>query len=175
MKKLTLLGLILLALNTQAASQSAVEKNGILREQIIGEWTCQIKYPDMNLETLDIIEFQADGTSVGIGYFFFPQGLAYETKHTGKWDLKNNMLSEIGQDYVTIKVHADDTMKRINEDLSFRAFEEAFYQELSKENNSGTAIELEVQQVSDKTMRFEQILGNNRYVGNCKKSEAPNS
>ena len=76
---------------------------------------------------------------------------------------------------MTIKVHADDTMKRINEDLSFRAFEEAFYQELSKENNSGTAIELEVQQVSDKTMRFEQILGNNRYVGNCKKSETPNS
>jgi len=76
MKKLTLLGLILLTLNTQAASQSAVEKNGILREQIIGEWTCQIKYPDMNLETLDIIEFQADGTSVGIGYFFFPRGNA---------------------------------------------------------------------------------------------------
>lgn len=171
MKKLTLLGLILCTLSCQAAEQSAVEKNRILPEQIIAEWTCRIKYPDMNLETLDIIEFQADGSSVGIGYFFFPQGIAYETKHTGKWTLKNNVLSEISQDYVTIKVHADTTMKRLAEDPAFRAFEEGFYQELSKENNSGTAIELEIQQVTDNSMQFEQILGNSRYLGNCKKNE----
>lgn len=176
MKKAHLFGLILLytCVSAQAENKSAVEKNSILQEQIIGEWTCRINYPDMELHTLDILEFQADGSSVGIGYFFFTDLLAYETKHTGKWTLKENILSEVGHDYRTVKIHSDKTSKRIAEDKEFREFEEKFYQQLSAENNSGATVNLEIQQLTDSTMQFEQILGNRRYVGNCKKNETSN-
>ncbi|HBO37235.1 MAG TPA: hypothetical protein DD638_01060 [Pasteurellaceae bacterium] len=170
MKKSLLLGLALLALNV-----SAVEKTEVLRDHLIGEWSCKITYPDMRLDSLDVIEFQQDGTSVGIGYLFFTDMLAYETKHTGKWTFNNNILSESSTDYVTVKVHSDATMRRINEDPQFREFEEQFYQELSSENNSGASIDFEISHIQGNNMAFKQILGNRKYPGLCKRTVRQNS
>lgn len=161
MKKLLLLGLML--------SHSALA-NQITAQDIIGEWSCKIQYPEMKIHTIDIIEYQADGTSVGTGYLFLTDLLAYETQHTGKWSLNNNILSEVSHDYSTIPIHSDKTMKRIVTDPEFKQWEADFYADLQKGNNSGESVNLQIHQLIDGTMSVEHIMDADRkFAGVCQK------
>ncbi len=166
MKKLFLLGLML----THQAFAAQITP-----QDIVGEWSCKIQYPEMKIHTIDLIEYQADGTSVGTGYLFLTDLLAYETQHTGKWTLNNNILSEISNDYSTIPIHSDKTMKRIATDPEFKQWEANFYTDLKKGNNSGESVNLQIHQLVGDTMSIEHIMDENRkFAGICQKRAIAN-
>ena len=161
MKKLFLLGVML----THPAFAALVSP-----QAIVGEWSCKIQYPDMGIHTVDIIEYQTDGTSVGTGYLFFKDLLVYETQHTGKWTLQNNILSETSNDYSTIPIHSDYTMKRIATDPDFKQWEADFYRDLAAANNSGTSVDLQINRMNPNEMDVVHIMdANNKYRGHCQK------
>ncbi|MDU8925382.1 hypothetical protein RYD26_10780 [Pasteurellaceae bacterium LIM206] len=107
-------------------------------QDIVGEWTCKIDYAELNILSVDTLDFQKDGSSIGTGLLFVGRDnmFTYESKHSGRWSLNDNILSEISTDFRFAKIHSSQTMKRLESDKALQEFEQKFYQNMVNAANA---------------------------------------
>ncbi|WP_439258415.1 hypothetical protein [Lonepinella sp. BR2271] len=174
MKINKLYGLCLITLFPALAS--AVENPVVLPSDIIGEWTCQIFYPRLGVESLDQFDFQADGTSLGIGIINFQKTFTYESHHTGHWELKGNMLSETSTNYVFGKIHSKETEQKLKNSPELNEFEQKIFQTFTQNANDGKSVNIEITELKGNKMRINHVWDNQeRHAGLCVKKTKENS
>ncbi len=163
MKKLAiLLGLSLFTLNAYSFST----------EDITGEWTCKIVYPQLNIQSLDTFDFRKDGTSIGTGLIFVGKdpNFVYESVHSGRWTLQENILSEISTDFRFARMHSKQAMKRLDNDKNLRIQEEDFYKSLSVSANTEIT-KIRINYLNDKSMAISHIWDDGtQHSGFCQRS-----
>ncbi|MGQ0285663.1 hypothetical protein ACT2CV_00460 [Pasteurellaceae bacterium 22721_9_1] len=162
--------LLLLLLTSLALPLSAVQKNAILPQDIIGEWTCRILYRDINIETMDNLDFQEDGKIVAIGYTLIKKDFMYENKHIGQWYLQDNMLSELIDEFEITRLHSKQTEKRLRKEPRLAQWEDTLFYHLKNGMNQGDIIDFSVTKFDKENMEIQHIWENQkRYPGICKK------
>lgn len=95
MKKLILATALVMGLSA-CNTISNVEKNVITKEQLVRPWVCLVKYDDLNMVTIDVSDFKANGNMLNTGRVidqtFAPLKFTYETVDEGRWELISNKL-----------------------------------------------------------------------------------
>ncbi|ABR75191.1 hypothetical protein CBG46_06865 [Actinobacillus succinogenes] len=151
-------------------SETAVKNPSVSKQDIIGEWQCKIIYDDLHIQSLDSLDFQADGSTVGTGLLFVNNHFAYESKHTGRWQLKDNVLSEISTDYSFGRIHPSQTEKRLDEEPQLKEYESLFFENLKESSNSGESVNLHILQYDKNQMTIDHVWDNQkRYPGLCQR------
>ncbi|MDG2941101.1 hypothetical protein [Exercitatus varius] len=152
------------------AAESAGKNPNVSKQDIIGEWQCKIIYDDLQIQALDSLDFQADGSTVGTGLLFVHNNFAYESKHTGRWQLKDNVLSETSTDYSFGRIHPSQTEKRLDEEPKLKEFESLFFENLKENSNSGESVNLHILRYDKNQMIIDHVWDNQkRYPGLCRR------
>ncbi|QLB12566.1 hypothetical protein EV697_101237 [Bisgaardia hudsonensis] len=174
MKKSILLTSYFLFASLFSTTQSIALENSVSANQITGEWKCLIVYDTkLNLKTLDKLEFDKNGTSFGIGYIFINNEFVYETSHTGNWTINNDILSETGS-YTMISMHPDFIIQRLKADKNYAEKERQLKQHLLDGLNSNQGINFKINQIEKNQFTFDQLIGDKKYAGSCKRLKTSN-
>lgn len=136
MKK-TVFGFILVALHAHATAQSAVEKNAVLQEQLVGNWLCETEYKiDQKLISREKGEslYCADGTfhsvSEMVYYDVAPYEFTYRADIVGTWQVNRNIESTIVTQGTVERAHSAEMSRLIAQNAAVKSLEEDTYQAL---------------------------------------------
>ncbi|WP_439272325.1 hypothetical protein O1Q79_01153 [Lonepinella sp. MS14434] len=162
-------------LMTISISATAVENPIVSNSDIVGEWSCRILYRDLDIESLDTLDFHADGSTVGLGLLSVQKIFTYESHHTGRWSLQNNILSENSTNYRFGRIHSKQTEKRLSEEPLLKEQEQQFFQQLTQNMNNGDSTDFEILDLKENRMLINHIWKNQqRHPGLCVKKVEKN-
>lgn len=148
----------------------AVENPTISEQDIIGEWQCKILYPDLDIQSIDKIDFQANGTAVTLGLLLVKQKFIYESQHIGTWILQGNLLSEVGTNFSFIRLHPKQTEKLLGNQPHLKQAEHEFFTHFLGNVVDGTITDLEIVKFDSNKMEIRHIWQNKKqYAGICQK------
>ncbi|WP_386689724.1 hypothetical protein [Lonepinella sp. MS14437] len=165
MKMNKILGwLFILAAPLATATSTTEVKNPIVsNSDIVGEWNCKILYDDLGIESLDTLDFQANGSTVGFGLLSVQKTFTYESNHTGHWTLQGNTLSETGTNYTFGRIHSKETEKRLSTEPQLKEREQQFFQQLTKDMNNGDSTDFEILDFKDNRMLINHVWKNQQH------------
>ncbi|MCG7658040.1 hypothetical protein [Wielerella bovis] len=154
MKKWFIISTILLTGQIYAAPLSAEELTR-------GKWVCRADYPNMHITTLDLYEYHADGSSKSTGSLvidILDTLFTYRIETTGRWTLKDDVLTEVVHKEVTRK-YSDKALTLIDINSAVADLENSFYDILSKnaDTDAGNTISLKIKKIDDDTFAVQQL------------------
>lgn len=117
MKKFVLTTLAL-GLLVGCSAKNDTNKLHFSQQDLVGEWFCLTKYPEIRTETFEQINLSADGAMFGHANIEFmlkeTAVLRYQRTAQGRWQLENNQLIYTFQTQDVKKAHANQLEKALN-------------------------------------------------------------
>lgn len=184
MKKIKLLTLIVSSAVLAACTNSAkIDERTPTKEDLVGNWSCQTIYEDLNVGVVDLISLKSDGSVYDESYVFdhsvnkmvekpikdyFSSPLKYLTIYLGEWKLENNDLTYSLKQKRVQRVIYPDVFKKLQESKFLKNYEEKLFK-LYSSNNSDKAenINLKVKGFIENGFVAVQMLGDKSYESTC--------